>query len=451
MVLAQIPVNYHMYFNNCTHEGNMLIANGAVTSNVTVYQTNVLIEPNTDYIFSCEATNVAQAASVLARLQFSINGTQIGGIFSPTSTPCQWNRFYQIWHNYNATSAVIKILNQNTNADGNDFALDNIVFRKICKAYSSITIHVVDSLPPVYDTIYMPTCQNSYPVSFRDSTYTTQGTYHYDIPTSTISIADSFFTIIVSTLPIYDDTIRATLCQGQTYNSNGFNEDSTGVYVHNYQTEAGCDSITTLILTINPIYNDTIVETICGNEQYNSNGFNESESGFYTHSFTTAYGCDSIVNLDLTVIPIIDTTIYDTIIYGTIFNKYNYTAIDSGVYVFYYKFNPNDDCPKRVTLYLNVIIPEQVQVWFPNAFTPGSSTNNTFGYVVDDKFILQEFQIYNRWGAEVFSSNKQGEFWNGTFKGKPCDTGEYIYHLLYRTKLNGDCVYQKQGTFFLLK
>jgi gliding motility-associated-like protein len=102
-------------------------------------------------------------------------------------------------------------------------------------------------------------------------------------------------------------------------------------------------------------------------------------------------------------------------------------------------------------LYLNVIIPEQVQVWFPNAFTPGSSTNNTFGYVVDDKFILQEFQIYNRWGAEVFSSNKQGEFWNGTFKGKPCDTGEYIYHLLYRTKLNGDCVYQKQGTFFLLK
>lgn len=446
------PNSYHQYFNNCTHDGNMLIANGAVTPNVNVYRTQVIIEPGTDYIFSCEATNVAQANSVLARLQFSINGEQLGPIFTPTSTPCQWNRFYQIWHNDNATTAEIKILNQNTNADGNDFALDNIVFRKICKAYSTITIHVVDSLPPVYDTIYKPICQNSYPVHFRDSIYTQPGTYHYNIPTSSISIADSFFTIIVSTLPIYDDTIRAMICQGQTYTDNGFIADTSGVYVNDYTTEAGCDSITTLILTVNPVYNDTITETICGNENYHYNGFNENESGFYTHNFTTKYGCDSIVNLNLTVIPIIDTTIYDTIIYGTIFNKYNYNAIDSGVYVFYYKFNQNDDCPKRVTLYLSVIIPEQVQVWFPNSFTPTANTNNTFGYMTgSDKFVLQEFQIYNRWGSEVFSSTKQGEFWDGKYKGQVCDMGEYIYHLLYRTKVNGDCVYQKKGTFFLLR
>jgi hypothetical protein len=232
------PYSYHMYFNNCTHQGNMLIANGATTSNVIVYQTNVSgLTPNTDYAFSCEATNVAAANSPLARLQFSVNGTQLGNIFTPTSTPCQWNTFYQIWHNDTATSATITLLNQNTNADGNDFALDNIKFIKLCDAYDTINIRVAYYLPDVYDTIDLYTCENSYPISFRDSSYNSEGSYVYNVPSDTILVADSIFIVNVHSLPTFKDTIYAQICQGQTYNENGFNADSTGIYVDSLLTK----------------------------------------------------------------------------------------------------------------------------------------------------------------------------------------------------------------------
>ncbi|MDD2191870.1 MAG: M6 family metalloprotease domain-containing protein [Bacteroidales bacterium] len=51
----------------------------------------------------------------------------------------------------------------------------------------------------------------------------------------------------------YDSTIRASICQGQTYTLNGFNENTTGTYTQTLQTINGCDSIITLNLLVNEV------------------------------------------------------------------------------------------------------------------------------------------------------------------------------------------------------
>ena len=62
---------------------------------------------------------------------------------------------------------------------------------------------------------------------------------------------DSIVTLTVSVNPTFDTTINATINAGETYAEFGFNESEAGTYVQNLQTEFGCDSTITLVLSVN--------------------------------------------------------------------------------------------------------------------------------------------------------------------------------------------------------
>jgi gliding motility-associated-like protein len=64
----------------------------------------------------------------------------------------------------------------------------------------------------------------------------------------------------------------------------------------------------------------------------------------------------------------------------------------------------------------------------PNAFTPnGDGKNDVFG-LTNAKFQkLLRFEIYNRWGQQVFSTIDPLKGWDGTFEGKNCDQAVYNY------------------------
>ena len=38
-----------------------------------------------------------------------------------------------------------------------------------------------------------------------------------------------------------------------------------------------------------------------------------------------------------------------------------------------------------------------------------------------------KISVYDRWGERVFESINQSETWDGTFKGKPLNSGAYVY------------------------
>lgn len=90
----------------------------------------------------------------------------------------------------------------------------------------------------------------------------------------------------------------------------------------------------------------------------------------------------------------------------------------------------NLDCP---TIYPFNIPVQVYTIWFPSAFTPGTSDGN-------DKFKLysiNEYQffhiyIYNRRGELVFESSDVNFQWDGTKDGEPLPQGAYVYTCRFR-------------------
>ncbi len=79
---------------------------------------------------------------------------------------------------------------------------------------------------------------------------------------------------------------------------------ATGTYMETFTSAAGCDSVVTLSLTVNPTKMSMEMETICANDIPFMFGTQMlTSTGVYTETFTSAAGCDSIVTLSLTVDP----------------------------------------------------------------------------------------------------------------------------------------------------
>lgn len=101
--------------------------------------------------------------------------------------------------------------------------------------------------------------------------------------------------------PPISDTAYATICNGDDYVFGPDILTAAGVYTHTFATQFGCDSLVTLILSVNPSYNTTTIDTICNGDSVLFAGTYYHTSGLYTYNGTTALGCDSITHLQLTV------------------------------------------------------------------------------------------------------------------------------------------------------
>lgn len=133
-------------------------------------------------------------------------------------------------------------------------------------------------------------------------TYTESGVYNDTIPNA--ALCDSIMTIDVTINPEYTGiTDEATICDGQTYIFGTQSLTTAGDYVETFQSVNNCDSTVTLTLTVVAAYNENISATICEGESYVLGTQTLTTSGDYSELFTTSAGCDSTVNLTLTVNP----------------------------------------------------------------------------------------------------------------------------------------------------
>ena len=128
---------------NTTGPRNMMVVNGAPTAGVTIWQQSINVEPNTDYIFSVWFTSVYFENP--GKLSFSINNIALGDPILLTPGTPDWKNFTVRWSSNGNTTAVIGIVNQNTAAAGNDFALDDLVFAPVCRNTYNVTL---SSSPP---------------------------------------------------------------------------------------------------------------------------------------------------------------------------------------------------------------------------------------------------------------------------------------------------------------
>ncbi len=138
--------------------GLMMVINGAAAFQ-NVWCQNVPVLPDMDYVFTTWITSVHSSSPAI--LQFSINGSNIGPNFTSSGSVCTWEKYEMIWNSGSNTSADICILNENTATGGNDFAIDDIGFRKMCEVKDTMKIDIeeiiVEIEPPEIVTCDQPT------------------------------------------------------------------------------------------------------------------------------------------------------------------------------------------------------------------------------------------------------------------------------------------------------
>ncbi|MEL6864031.1 MAG: PKD domain-containing protein [Bacteroidota bacterium] len=90
----------------------------------------------------------------------------------------------------------------------------------------------------------------------------------------------------------------------------------------------------------------------------------------------------------------------------------------------------------------------------PNAFTPnGDGNNDFFNYVLTgasgDEILVEQFQIFNRWGQVVYDNEDPSVGWDGMFKGKPSPSDTYVY--LIKVALVGCPIGESNGDLILIR
>jgi Secretion system C-terminal sorting domain len=112
---------------------------------------------------------------------------------------------------------------------------------------------------------------------------------------------DTLYTTLSTINPPTPDTAIVSACYKYVWPVNGLKYTSTGFYSQSYVSANGCDSIKVLNLTINQASIDTITVNTCS--AYTWYNVTYSTSGFYQNTFSNAAGCDSTIVLDLTIAP----------------------------------------------------------------------------------------------------------------------------------------------------
>jgi gliding motility-associated-like protein len=88
-------------------------------------------------------------------------------------------------------------------------------------------------------------------------------------------------------------------------------------------------------------------------------------------------------------------------------------------------------------------------LYIPNSFTPNfDNRNDKFSPISECDFKEYSFRIFNRWGEKIFETNNYYDSWDGTYHGRLCQIGVYVYLLRYKYDSGYE---QKYGHVTLLK
>jgi hypothetical protein len=144
---------------------------------------------------------------------------------------------------------------------------------------------------------------------------------------------DSIVELQLGLLENDQNQIVLQLCDGQqvTIGDNTYGE--TGMYSDTLTNIEGCDSIVQLDLTVASEFFIARLETLCFGDSIQIGDSTYKESGFYLDTLLSFFGCDSIIELDLTVLPDHPITQIDTTICsGNLVTIAGQTFDETGLY-----------------------------------------------------------------------------------------------------------------------
>ena len=195
-----------------------------------------------------------------------------------------------------------------------------------CQTNNELTLTVNPNLASTVDQII---CQGS-SFSFNGQDYSTVGSFPVNL-TSQFG-CDSIVTLNLTVTPPPTTQLNEAICAGSSFTFGNQNLDQAGQYSQTLQTTAGCDSIVNLNLTINPVLTTQLNEAICAGSSFTFGNQNLDQAGQYSQTLQTIAGCDSVINLNLTVNPVLSSTQNTSICQGESVTFFGQSLTNSGLY-----------------------------------------------------------------------------------------------------------------------
>jgi gliding motility-associated-like protein len=212
-----------------------------------------------------------------------------------------------------------------------------------------------------------------------------------------------------------------------------------GTYTQTFTTLAGCDSTFTLNLTVLPASNSNLTDAICEGDSYSMGPYTFTSEGSYIVNLNSTNGCDSIVNLTLSIIPLPLASFSYTPGYLTVEDNHVFfqDASVQSTSVFYNlgngqtssSFNPDAVYPNEGeytitqiafnslgcsdTTSLTLLVNPVSNFFIPNSFTPDNDGINDTWKISMTSIKEYEVRVFDRWGEQLFHSDDLYNYWNG--------------------------------------
>lgn len=199
------------------------------------------------------------------------------------------------------------------------------------------------------------------------------------------------------------------ICEGETH--DGYS--ASGTYVDVFTNSSGCDSMRTLHLTLNPVFQQLEEIILCASEVYDFHGLSISSGGVYIDTLLTARGCDSVIILGVTV-------------------------VESG-------FGPD----------ATICVDDEfmlARAFVPNIFSPNADRINDYfaPHFSETNFASYQFSVFDRWGNQVhFTTDPGDRGWDGRHRGQDCASGVYAYFI--ETEVTGYGKSVERGSVLLVR
>ena len=92
----------------------------------------------------------------------------------------------------------------------------------------------------------------------------------------------------------------------------------------------------------------------------------------------------------------------------------------------YYYIKTKDENGCIITDSVHIEVKEIPKLYIPDAFTPNGDNNNDMFYLSGEDVCEINFNIYNRWGNQIFEGNNLEDKWDGLYKGKTQDSEGFL-------------------------
>ncbi len=171
---------------------------------------------------------------------------------------------------------------------------------------------------------------NGQRVQIGNQTFTTSGSF--EIVLQNENGCDSIITLNISVAQAAMDSLSATVCNGESYTFGNQTLTQSGIYEDTLQAVSGCDSVIRLDLKVLPAVMNTVDTSICKGQSLTIANQTFDTSGTFTFTLLNENGCDSIIVLNLNVTNTVTQTIADTICNGETYTFNNETLTQSGTY-----------------------------------------------------------------------------------------------------------------------